>query len=238
MNKTLIAIGSIILVSIVMLYIGLSGLITIFDWPDILKAEPITIMRSYSELREVIPIYWFLTGFSAIFMTIPIVLFGDVVKTKLEFNNTISTLGVLGGLLSGIGFLRWIFPMPALADAFSSVTAEGLDVSYFNSAFIAINAFGGAEIGEFLGQFFLGLWMLIFSISLFRAKILPRWFSVWGMFSGSCFALSSAEVVNEASISWFPYWSGFTSLGYLAFIWMAVWGVLIIIPEFNKKISN
>lgn len=227
--------GILAILGTLMLFIGMSGLMDLFNWPDILSESPHVILQNYHDLYDTIPIYWFLTGFSAIIMIIPLLLFNDVLGKKLSLNRSTAILGTLGGLLSGMGFLRWVFAVAPLARQYPEWSAQG-NGKALEAAFMAMNAFGGAEIGEFLGQFFLGLWMFLLCLNLFTSKRMPRWFTLWGMLSGLCFSLSSAEVLNEASIPWFPYWGGFMSLGYLAFIWLGCWGIMLLLPPIQQRL--
>jgi hypothetical protein len=80
-----------------------------------------------------------------------------------------------------LGILRWLFPMPVLADRWAEATESGAATGAIDVAYDTLNSYAGA-VGEVLGVgLFSGIWVLTVAAVIVRSNVLPRsigWFGV------------------------------------------------------------
>jgi len=96
-------------------------------------------------------------------------------------------VGAASVLLSVIGFLRWMFVVPALADSY--MAGDATTKAAVAAAWMAQHQFGGALIGEHLGQLLAIGWSVTVSALALRTGMLPRWVG-WTGLAASALSLS------------------------------------------------
>lgn len=82
-------------------------------------------------------------------------------------------VGATSVVLSLVGFLRWVFVVPALAHSY--VSGDATTQAAVEAAWTAQHQFGGALLGEHLGQLMVIGWSVTVSIIILRTRVLPRW---------------------------------------------------------------
>lgn len=104
--------------------------------------------------------------------------------------------GALSALARTIGIIRWLVPMPELAEQYvdpatSAATRETISVAYET-----LNLFGGS-IGELLGvTIFAAIWVAGVSVALVRHETLPRWLGGFGLLATAAMLVNLVEVVG------------------------------------------
>ena len=94
-----------------------------------------------------------------------------------------------------IGIIRWLAPMPELADAYTSATDDGQRFA-IERIYDMLNSFGGT-IGEALGVgLFAAISIGLLSIGLLRSSAIPRWIGVWAVISAVALAIGSVELLG------------------------------------------
>lgn len=94
-----------------------------------------------------------------------------------------------------IGIIRWLAPMPELADAYASATDESQRFA-IERIYDTLNSFGGT-IGEALGVgLFAAISIGLLSIGLLRSSAIPRWIGVWSVISAIALAIGSIELLG------------------------------------------
>ena len=94
-----------------------------------------------------------------------------------------------------IGIVRWLAPMPELADTYASTTDEGERFT-IERIYDMLNSFGGT-IGEALGVgLFAAISIGLLSVGLLRSSAIPRWIGVWSAISAIALAVSSIELLG------------------------------------------
>lgn len=105
-----------------------------------------------------------------------------------------AAFGALAGVLKGLGIVRWLVLMPALADTYvdpatSATTRETVTVMYD-----AFNRYAGG-VGENLGvMLFAGLFTVLLAAAIMRSPDLPRWLGPTGLATGALTVAGIAEV--------------------------------------------
>jgi hypothetical protein len=80
--------------------------------------------------------------------------------------------GAISVVLALIGFLRWVFVVPPLARMYQD--SDAANRTAVAATWLAQHQFGGALLGEHLGQL-LGIgWSVTLSIIIIRSRVLPR----------------------------------------------------------------
>lgn len=94
-----------------------------------------------------------------------------------------------------IGIIRWLAPMPELADAYGSATDDGQRFT-IERMYDMLNSFGGT-IGEALGVgLFAAISIGLLSIGLLRSNATPRWIGMWGVISAFALAIGAVELLG------------------------------------------
>ena len=98
-------------------------------------------------------------------------------------------------ILSLIGFLRWVFVVPPLARSY--VEGDATTKAAIDAAWTAQHQFGGALLGEHLGQLLAVGWSIVVSIIILRSSVLPLWVGIVGL-------VVSAAYLTDRETSWPP----------------------------------
>ena len=107
------------------------------------------------------------------------VLLGGFSRTLMQLVIAFAALSVLA---RSIGILRWLTVMPELSRAHAAADASGK--AGIEQIFLALNSYGGG-IGELLGvSLFAAVAVLILVIGAWRARTVPLWMTVLGVFAG------------------------------------------------------
>lgn len=94
-----------------------------------------------------------------------------------------------------IGIIRWLAPMPELADAYTAATDDGQRFA-IERIYDMLNSYGGT-IGEALGVgLFAAISIGLLSVGLLRSSAIPRWIGVWAMISAVALAIGSVELLG------------------------------------------
>jgi Domain of unknown function (DUF4386) len=137
-----------------------------------------------------------------------------------------TVVGATSVLLSLIGFLRWVFVVPPLARSY--VTGDPVTQAAVNAAWTAQHHFGGALLGEHLGQLLAIAWSISLSVIILRSRTLPRWLGVTGLVVSALYLSNQGDILATA-VPGFPVWDlggliGSTTWG----LWVAALGVTVL----------
>ena len=135
-------------------------------------------------------------------------------------------MGATSVLLSLIGFLRWVFVVPPLAQSY--VTGDPVTQAAVNAAWTAQHQYGGALLGEHLGQLLVIAWSITLSVIILRSGVLPRWLGVTGLVVSALYLSNQGDILATA-VPGFPVWDlggliGSTTWG----LWVAALGVTLL----------
>ncbi|MCB0807072.1 MAG: DUF4386 family protein [Bacteroidales bacterium] len=186
--------GGMIIIHIAMMLTAGLILIFKFDFPDILRQPMETTLQLFHENRAfTVPAYYLFTLTGISFMTISMLLY----KTPGFKDSTSGFLavvfGVLFGLTSSLGFIRWPFLMEylggMLAHDSSGVSHESIQLLYDS-----FHIYAGVSIGENFAFWFEFLWMFLFSTSLlFKKDMFPAYIARIGQGLGIGMLIYSLE---------------------------------------------
>jgi hypothetical protein len=91
-----------------------------------------------------------------------------------------TAFGVTAGLAQALGFLRWPFLVPHLAQAYLAPGATEAQRAAAGMVFEAFHHYAGMAVGEHLGYLSTSVWTLLIAIVIIRTGLLPRWLGLTG----------------------------------------------------------
>ncbi|RNL60105.1 DUF4386 domain-containing protein [Arthrobacter oryzae] len=204
-----------------------TALSVMFNWPDVLREPADVVLPAFAAGGPALVWTWFAAAWTYGLLTIPILLLPAVLGLRGNPVMKVATYaGAASVLLSLIGFLRWVFVVPALAGSY--VTGDGQTRAAVAAAWTAQHQFGGALLGEHLGQLLVIAWSAAVSIMILRSGILPRWLGVAGLTVSTVYLLNQGDILATA-VPGFPVWDlagfiGSTGWG----LWIAALGISIL----------
>src|SRR3954470_7342906 len=122
-----------------------------FDWPDILREPTDVVLPAFAAGGTSLVWTWFATAWTYAILLVPILLLPTVLGRRGDPVLRVATyVGATSVVLALIGFLRWVFVVPPLADSY--VNGGATEKAAAAAAWTAQHQFGGALLGEHLGQ--------------------------------------------------------------------------------------
>jgi hypothetical protein len=204
-----------------------TALSSTFDWPDILREPADVVLPAFVAGGTSLVWTWFATAWTYAVLLVPILLLPTVLGRRSDPVLRAATyVGAASVVLSLIGFLRWVFVVPPLADSF--VTGDAAARAAVDAAWTAQHQFGGALLGEHLGQLLVIGWSVTLSIVILRSRVLPRWLGVTGVGISAVYLLNQGDILATA-VPGFPVWDLAGLLGSTGWgLWIAALGVVLL----------
>jgi hypothetical protein len=198
-----------------------------FDWPDILREPASVVLPEFADGGQGLVWTWFAVAWTYAILVVPILLLPAALARRQDPVLRVATfVGATSVVLSLIGFLRWVFVVPPLADAY--VAGDATTRSAVTAAWTAQHQFGGALLGEHLGQILAIAWSVTVCLVILRTRVLASWAAWLGLVAGGLYLLSQGDVLATAVPS-FPVWDLAGLLGSsLWAVWLLVLGVLLL----------
>lgn len=199
-----------------------------FNWPDILREPVAVVLPAFVAGGTGLVWTWFATAWTYAILAVPILLLPAVLDRRDDAAlRTATWLGATSVVLSLIGFLRWVFVVPPLARSY--VTGDATTQAAVDAAWTAQHQFGGALLGEHLGQLLAIGWSLTLGVIILRTRVLPRWLGLTGVIVSAIYLLNQGDVLATA-VPGFPVWDlagliGSTGWG----LWVAALGVTLLL---------
>jgi hypothetical protein len=180
---------------------------------------------------------WFATAWTYAILAVAILLLPAVLGRRDDPVLQAATyVGATSVLLSLIGFLRWVFVVPPLARSY--VSGDPVTQAAVDAAWTAQHQFGGALLGEHLGQLLVIGWSVTLSMVILRTRVLPRWLGVSGLAVSAVYLLNQGDVLATA-VPGFPVWDLAGLLGSTGWgLWVAVLGVTVLLGPVRTARSS
>jgi hypothetical protein len=231
--------GALFVVGAVAFATAATVLSSTFNWPDILREPGSVVLPAFVSGGASLVWTWFATAWTYAILAVPILLLPAAIGRRDDPALRAATfVGTTSVVLSLIGFLRWVFVVPPLAHAY--VTGNATTRAAVDAAWTAQHQFGGALLGEHLGQLLVIGWSLTLSVVILRTRVLPRWLGFMGLAVSALYLLNQGDVLATA-VPGFPTWDlagliGSTGWG----LWVATLGVTILVrrPTLDTAGSN
>jgi hypothetical protein len=201
-----------------------------FDWPDILREPAEVVLPAFVAGGASLVWTWFATAWTYAILLLPILLLPTVLGRRTDPVLRAATyVGATSVVLALIGFLRWVFVVPVLADSY--VTGDATERAAAAAAWTAQHQFGGALLGEHLGQLLAIGWSVTVSVIILRSRVLPRWLGATGLVVSALYLTNQGDILATA-VPGFPVWDLGGFIGSTAWgLWVAVLGVMVLLPS-------
>jgi Domain of unknown function (DUF4386) len=135
-----------------------------------------------------------------------------------------TVFGVVAGVAQTLGFLRWPFLVPHLAQAYLAPGASEAQRAAAGMVFEAFHQYAGVAVGEHLGYLSTSIWTLLVGVVILRTGPLPRSLGIVGV----VLALGIAAGLGEPA-GW-ALGGTINTLSYLAWaIWLIACGVTLLV---------
>lgn len=219
--------GVLFVVSAVAFAVAATVLSSTFDWPDVLREPSDVVLPAFAEGGSSLVWTWFATAWTYGILAVPILLLPGALGRRDDPALRVATYaGATSVLLSLIGFLRWVFVVPPLAASY--VSGGATTKAAVSAAWTAQHQYGGALLGEHLGQLLVIGWSVTLSVIILRTLVLPRWLGVAGLVVSALYLLNQGDILATA-VPAFPVWDlagliGSTTWG----LWVAALGVVLL----------
>jgi hypothetical protein len=208
-----------------------------FEWPDVLREPAGVVLPAFVAGGASLVWTWFATAWTYAILIVPILLLPTVLARRGDPVLRVATyVGAISVVLSLIGFLRWVFVVPPLADSY--VTGDEATRAAVEAAWTAQHQFGGALLGEHLGQLLAVGWSVTLSLIILRGRVLPRWLGVTGLVVSALYLTNQGDILATA-VPGFPVWDlggliGSTGWG----LWVAALGVVILLRPARSQTAT
>jgi hypothetical protein len=208
--------------------VAASTLSSTFDWPDILREPADVVLPEFAAGGTSLVWTWFATAWTYAILIVPILLLPSTLGRRSDPVLRVATyLGAASVVLSLIGFLRWVFVVPPLADAY--VNGDATTRAAAGAAWTAQHQFGGALLGEHLGQLLAIAWSFGLSVVILRTRVLPRWVGIAGYVASALYLTNQGDILATA-VPGFPVWDLGGLIGSTAWgLWVAALGIVVLV---------
>lgn len=185
--------GWMIIIHIVMMLTAGVILIYTFDFPDILRENMETTLGLFHKNKDfTVPAYFLFTLTGISFMTITLLLFKTLKFHESTTGFLAVVFGVLFGLTSSLGFVRWPFLMQHLGQMLADAPSDQLE--NIRLIYDSFHIYAGVSVGENFAFWFEFLWMFLFSTSLLsKPKVFPKYMARIGQGLGIGMLIYSME---------------------------------------------
>ena len=227
------ATGLLFVVGAVMFAAAATVLSSTFDWPDILREPADVVLPQFASGGTSLVWMWFATAWTYAILSVPILLLPTALGRRDDAVLSAATyLGATSVVLSLIGFLRWVFVVPPLARSY--VEGDATTKAAVAAAWTAQHQYGGALLGEHLGQLLVIGWSITVCVVILRTRVLPRWLGIVGLVVSALYLLNQGDILAIA-VPDFPIWDLAGLLGSTGWgLWVAALGVTILLrPKGN-----
>jgi hypothetical protein len=231
-------IGVLFIVGAIVVNIPYAILISNFNYPDILREPAGSVLTAFAAGGNGLIFTWLFFALAGLPLLFGTVLLGELWSGTSKYLVRLATVfGIIGLVVQLIGLLRWVFVVPVLAQNYVAADSSDALKEATLVAFQTVNQFGGVLLGEYVGQMFSILSMLLFSILILNKDLLPKWIAWLGFAASGVYLLAEGELFHTVIPS-FPVIDIAGLAGSVLWIvWLIALGVLLIIQKDRSRNS-
>jgi hypothetical protein len=198
----------------------------LFEYPDILRQPTADVLTKFAAGESTLIAVWYMLTLSAVLFISLVVLFHQVlIEHAASTTLRVATVfGIVAGFAQTLGFLRWPFLVPHLAQAYLEPGASEALRAAAAMVFDAFHRYARMALGEHLGYLSTSVWAFLVAVLMLRTPLFGR---VLGL-SGMLLAVGIATGLLE-SAGW-ELAGTINALSYLAWAqWLIVVGVIVLV---------
>jgi hypothetical protein len=226
-NATTKRLAGLLLISVPIVFTGcFFALQVLFEYPDILRQPAAEVLRKFQQGGPMLIAVWYTLTLTALLFIPTVVALHQALAPHMPpaFLGLATAFGVTAGLVQALGFVRWPFVVPYLAEAYLAPGAGEPERAAILVVFEALHRYAGMGIGENLGYTATSLWTLLLGAALLRMRLLGRWLPLVGI----ALALGIATGVLEL-FGWEAA-GPINAISYLLWaLWLVVLGVMLLV---------
>ena len=205
---------------------------TQFEYPDILRQPTADVLTKFQAGGVGLIAVWYALTLTAVLFIVVVVLLHHILAER-EAPATLwlaTVFGIVAGLAQTLGFLRWPFLVPHLAQAYLAPDASEAQRAAALLVFEGFHRYAGTAVGEHLGYLSTSLWTFLIAILMLRSPLFGRWLG-W---SGMVLAIGVATGLLEPA-GW-ELAGIINALSYLAWaLWLIVVGLVLLIRRIGVR---
>lgn len=214
--------------------IGFTALFTLlqvqFEYPDILRQPTAAILTKFQAGGPGLIAAWYgLTLTAILFIPVVVLLHRLMASEETPLALSVATsFGLVAGVAQTLGFLRWPFLVPYLAESYLNPAASEAQRAAAAMVFEAFHRYAGMAIGEHLGYLSTSTWTFLIALLMLRMPLFGRWLGI----SGMVVALGVASgLLEPAGV---PFVGAINAISYLAWaLWLMVVGIVLLVRKDN-----
>jgi Domain of unknown function (DUF4386) len=207
----------------------------LFEYPDILRQPTSDILAKFAAGGTPLVAVWYALTLTAVaFVPLTVLLHRVLAERDAPVLLWVGTVfGVVAGLSQTLGFLRWPFLVPHLAQAYLAPGASEAQRTAAALVFEAFHHYAGMAVGEHLGYLSTGMWTLLIALMMLRTALVPRWLGA----IGAVLALGIAAGLGEPA-GW-ELGGTINTLSYLVWaVWLIAVGVTLLIRRARPAVAE
>lgn len=169
------------------------------NWPASLEDPASIALPRLADNEGAVRFGYFAYLLYSTLFAVTIALFARLVEGQLSLGlrRLIVGFAVASALARSIGIVRWLGPMPDLAESYNAAADDSQRYA-IAAVYEALNSYGGT-IGEALGVSLLAAISIgLLSVGLLRSKEIPRWFAMWSVIAAAALAAGAVELFGIA----------------------------------------
>ena len=206
-----------------------------FEYPDILRQSTADVLAKFQAGGTGLIAVWYALTLTAV-LFIPVVVLVHRVLAEQEATATLwvaTVFGVVAGLAQTLGFLRWPFLVPHLAEAYLAPGANEAQRATAALVFEAFHRYAGMAVGEHLGYLSTSVWTFLIALLMLRAPLFGRWLGLSGM------ALAVGVATGLLEPAGWELAGTINALSYLAWaLWLVVVGIALVVRHDSSMVST
>lgn len=205
-------------------------LATTFDYPDILRSPPGTILAAFAAGGPSLILTWAAFALAALLFAPIAVGVAEVTKRAGNSASTIAGLGIAAGVTQAIGLSRWVYAVPGLAADWAASAGDLGARALVETTFTTLHQFAGVGVGEAIGQTLTAFWLIGVALEQRRHPRFGGLIAGLGLLGGVVLLLGLVEGLATV----LPFDPGLFGLsGLVGFLLLTVWmiwtGILCIL---------
>lgn len=155
----------------------------LFEYPDILRMPTADVLVRFQAGGPSLVAVWYVLTLTAL-LFVPVALLTHRVLAgggAGESLRVATVFGVIAGLVQTLGFIRWPFLVPHLAEVYLDPAASEAQRAAAGLVFEAFHRYAGMALGEHLGYLSTSTWTLLVGLAMVRAPLFGRWLGASGV---------------------------------------------------------
>ena len=207
----------------------------LFEYPAILRQPTADVLAKFVAGGSPLVAVWYVLTLTAVaFVPLTLLVHRVIAEREAPVLLWVATsFGVIAGVAQTLGFLRWPFLVPHLAQSYLAPGASEAQRASAAMVFEAFHRYAGMGVGEHLGYLSTSLWTLLIAVVILRTGRLPRWIGA----SGALLALGIAAGLGEPA-GW-ELGGTINTLSYLVWaVWLVALGVTLLVRGVKPALAE